>query len=105
MGSVGKNHDLAVRLNHLHMEVGPLDTPIAGSELIVHDEQSKEQTLPYMLGNMRWPDYPECIGVFRAVRKPTYEELLLGQVDEAQSSRGVGSLQDLIHSGDRWTIE
>ena len=101
----GRNRDLAVRLHNLHMEVGPLDAPSNGSHLIVHDEQASDPTLAHILGNMRWPDYPECIGVFRDVRKPTYDELLVGQIDQAQSAKGAGSLQDLIHSGDKWTIE
>jgi 2-oxoglutarate ferredoxin oxidoreductase subunit beta len=100
----GKESDKAIRMSHLHMEVGPTDASNNGSELVVHNEHSEDSTLAYMLGNMRWPEYPEAIGVFRSIQRPTYDELLLGQVTDAQQNQGPGNLHDLIYSGERWKL-
>jgi hypothetical protein len=45
------------------------------------------------------------MGVFRAVETATYDALLQGQVAGAIVKRGAGSLHDLLHSGDTWTVE
>ena len=42
--------------------------------------------------------------MFRAVEKPTYEDQLQAQVDEATAERGPGQLEALLHSGDTWTV-
>ena len=101
----GKNSDKAIRMRHLHMEVGSATQDENGSELVVHDEKAQDPFLAYMLGCMRWPEYPEAIGVFRAVRKPTYDEMLMEQVGAAQKKQGAGSVRDLIYSGERWRID
>jgi len=100
----GKNRDKAIRIKNLHMEVGPADNGENGSDVVVHDETLDDPYLSYMLGGMRWPDYPEAIGVFRAVRKPTYDEELHDQIRQVREAEGEGSLHDLIYSGERWHI-
>ena len=40
----------------------------------------------------------------RAVEKPTYEDMLQKQVDDAIGQRGRGDLSALLHSGDTWQI-
>ena len=52
----------------------------------------------------RYPDFPEPIGVFRAVDAPRYEERLSEQVAAAQK-RGKGDLKSLFTSGETWTVE
>jgi 2-oxoglutarate ferredoxin oxidoreductase subunit beta len=100
----GKNHEKVIRKRHLHMEVGPVDGHDPVAQVVVHDERAVDSTLAFMLGNMRWPDYPEAIGVFRAVEKPTYDGMLLEQIKEAQGGKGPGNLRDLIYAGERWKI-
>jgi 2-oxoglutarate ferredoxin oxidoreductase subunit beta len=100
----GAERDKAIRTHHMHMEVGPVEGSANGSELVVHDEHALDPYLAFMLGNMRWPQFPEAIGVFRSVRKPTYDEQLIEQVKHAQGRQGEGTLHDLIFSGERWRI-
>ena len=100
----GKQRDKVIRKRHLHMEVGPVEAKEDGAQVVVHDEKAADSTLAFMLGNMRWPDYPEAIGVFRAIEKPTYDGMLVEQIQEAQGGKGPGKLRDLIHAGERWKI-
>ena len=101
----GKERDKAIRMSHFKMHVGSTDVQNDGSELVIHDESTEDPTLAYMLGNMRWPDYPEAIGVFRAIQKPSYDELLMDQVKRSQEDKGAGTIRDLLYTADRWTVE
>ncbi len=54
---------------------------------------------------MRHPDFPEPIGVFRAVDRPRYDELLNDQIARGHARpQGPGDLDKLFRSGDTWTV-
>ncbi len=101
----GKNRDKGIRLNGMDPEIVRLGNGIDEHDLLVHDEKATEPSLAYMLTRMHYPDFPEPIGVFRAVDRPKYDELLNRQVQQATETEGEGDLQQLFHSGDTWTIE
>ena len=44
-------------------------------------------------------------GVIRAVERPSYDELVCGQISAAVQQRGEGDLNALFNSGDTWTVE
>jgi 2-oxoglutarate ferredoxin oxidoreductase subunit beta len=44
------------------------------------------------------------MGIFRALTRPTYENLLQDQIDRAISTRGAGNLHKLLNSGETWVI-
>ena len=60
--------------------------------------------LAYLLSRMTQPEFPEPIGVFRAVDAPRYEERLSEQIAAAQK-RGKGDLKALFTSGETWTVD
>ena len=72
---------------------------------LVHDETSPEPNLAYILGRMQYPEYPVPVGVFRAVGKPTYEEMLDDQISTAIGAKGPGDLAKLLNSGETWVID
>jgi 2-oxoglutarate ferredoxin oxidoreductase subunit beta len=43
--------------------------------------------------------------VFRAVLKPTYDEMVDAQVRTAIEQQGPGDLKKLLNSGDTWTVK
>ncbi len=65
-------------------------------DLLTHDEAAEEPTLAYLLSRFATTrtdavkPFPEPVGVLRNVRKPTYEELLDGQINEADRQEGAG---------------
>ncbi len=61
---------------------------ITEDDLLFHDERTPEPTLAYLLSRMRHPDFPEPIGVFRAVDAPCYEDLMETQIAQARKARG-----------------
>ncbi len=101
----GKNRDKGIRLNGMEPEVVQLGHGITEDDLLFHDEQSPEPSLAYLLSRMRYPEYPEPIGVFRAVDRPKYDEELNRQIKLAKEKRGPGDLNQLFRSGDTWTVQ
>ncbi len=100
----GKNRDKGIRLNGLAPEIVELGNGIKEDDLLFHDEKAPQPTLAYMLSRMYHPQFPEPIGVFRAIEKPTYEGLLHEQIKHTIETKGVGSLDTLLNSGDTWVV-
>jgi 2-oxoglutarate ferredoxin oxidoreductase subunit beta len=101
----GKNRDKGIRLHGMQPEIVELSSGIKEDDLLFHDERAPEPSLAYLLSRMRYPEFPEPIGVFRAVDRPRYEERLNAQVDDAIAKRGAGDLAELFASADTWTVE
>jgi 2-oxoglutarate ferredoxin oxidoreductase subunit beta len=101
----GKDRGKGIRLHGLDPEVVSLGNGIAQDDLLIHDEKAEEPSLAYLLSRMVYPRFPECIGVFRAVERPTYEDLVNKQVEDVIKTKGKGKLEDLFASEDTWEVE
>jgi 2-oxoglutarate/2-oxoacid ferredoxin oxidoreductase subunit beta len=77
--------------NRLYLEHGQP----AGDTGLTHDET--DFATAFALSRVR-----NALGVFRAVERPSYDELVQKQIDE---SKGISELQALVGSGDTWTID
>jgi len=100
----GKDRNQGIRLNGLEPEVVTLGNGMSESDLLVHDERATQPSLAYLLSRMHYPQFPEPIGVFRAVDRPIYDQRLNEQLAEARQSQGPGDLQKLFSSGETWTV-
>jgi 2-oxoglutarate ferredoxin oxidoreductase subunit beta len=78
---------------------------ISENDLLVHDIHLKDPSVAFMLARMEQPDFPQPVGIFRAVERPTYEEMMVDQIDAAIAKSGPGSLEKLLNSGDTWIVE
>jgi len=58
-----------------------------------------------MLARMEQPDFPQPVGIFRAVERATYEDMMVNQIDAAIAKSGPGSLEKLLNSGETWVVE
>jgi 2-oxoglutarate ferredoxin oxidoreductase subunit beta len=101
----GKDRNKGIRLHGLDPEVVTLGNGIAADDLLIHDEKAEEPSLAYLLSRMVFPRFPECVGVYRAVERPTYEELLNDQLEEAVKRKGKGKLEELFASEDTWVVK
>lgn len=99
----GKNRDKGIRMRGHSLEVVEIGTNgVTEADLIVHDE--KDTVLAFLLSSMQAPQFPSPIGVFRSVDRPTYDEGLVRQVEQAKVKQGVGDLDDLFNRGDTWVV-
>ena len=98
----GRKQEKGIRLNGLTPEVVEV-AEVGEDQLLVHDERATEPTLAYLLSRMGPPHFPTPLGVFRAIQKPVYSELLLQQVQAARAQRPP-DLDALFHQGETWTV-
>jgi len=102
----GKERDKGIRLNGLHPEIVTLgENGVTEADLLVHDETAADPYLAYMLSRMWWPDYPVPVGVLRRIERPTHDQLVVGQIDDAITRQGAGDLDKLLRSGETWTVQ
>ena len=98
----GKNREKGIRQNGTDVEVVELGNGISEDDLLFHDEKAKQPTLAYLLSRMRYPEYPEPMGILRCVDAPRYDELAYDQIKAAVDQQGEGRLEDLFSEGDTW---
>jgi 2-oxoglutarate ferredoxin oxidoreductase subunit beta len=102
----GKNRDQGIRLRGLQPEVVTIgENGVTESDLLVHDERADEPYLALMLSRMFWPEFPVPVGVFRAVPRPTHDQLIDAQIASAIATQGHGDLATVLASGETWTVE
>jgi 2-oxoglutarate ferredoxin oxidoreductase subunit beta len=101
----GKDRSKGIRLHSLDPEVVTMGNGITADDLLIHDEKAEEPSLAYLLSRMVYPRFPECVGVFRAVERPCYDELLNNQIEEVTRAKGRGKLEELFASDDTWIVE
>ncbi|MER7014698.1 2-oxoacid:ferredoxin oxidoreductase subunit beta [Saccharopolyspora sp. NPDC000359] len=74
------------------------------ADVVVHDAHREDPSYAFALSRLGGQDLnPAVTGVFRAVQRPTYDDLARTQVAEAQQSKPA-NLQQLLQGNDTWTI-
>src|SRR2546421_268382 len=102
----GKDRNQGIRMNGAHPEVVTIgEDGITEADILVHDINLQDPSVAFMLARMEQPDFPQPVGVFRAVERPSYDQMMAEQIDTAIAKSGPGNLEKLIYSGDMWTVE
>jgi 2-oxoglutarate ferredoxin oxidoreductase subunit beta len=101
----GKGKTKGIRMNGVTPEIVTIgENGVTVDDILVHNENAPEPNLSYILGRMQFPEFPVPMGVFRAITKPSYEEMLANQISTVIGAKGPGSLEKLINSGETWVI-
>ena len=61
--------------------------------------------MAFMLARMEQPEFPQPVGIFRAIERATYESMMDDQIEAAIAKSGPASLDKLINSGDTWIVD
>jgi len=77
---------------------------VTEKDLIVHDMHREDTTYASMLTQMEYPDFPLPVGVYRAVKKPVYEEELVEQIKSVTALKGRRNLKALLRGSEYWTV-
>jgi 2-oxoglutarate ferredoxin oxidoreductase subunit beta len=100
-----KNKGIRVSGQSLRPEVVTLgENGVTEKDILVHDETAPDGALAYLLSRLRHPDFPEPIGVFRHILRPSYDQLAVEQEERAIATKGKGDLAKLLNQGDTWNI-
>lgn len=100
----GKDRKKGIRLKNMEPEVVELGAGVSEDDLIFHDEKAPEPSLPFMLSRMRYPEFPEPMGIFRDVEAPIFEVMIEKQMREVTEKKGKGDLDSLLKSGETWVV-
>ncbi|GLU49254.1 2-oxoacid:ferredoxin oxidoreductase subunit beta [Nocardiopsis ansamitocini] len=88
-------------------ELGVSELSGADSARVVrHDAHRADPGYAFALSRLDYPAFEHVpIGVFRDVERPSYDELMLEQLTEAETVQGRGDLAALLAGGDTWTVD
>jgi len=102
----GKDNDKGIRLNGLALEVVRLgENGITEKDLLVHDPDHSDTGIQMMIAGMTPPAFPMALGVIRRVKQVTYEVLLENQIAHARETSPIKNMDDLLRSGNTWSVE
>ncbi|MCF6270977.1 MAG: 2-oxoacid:ferredoxin oxidoreductase subunit beta [Melioribacteraceae bacterium] len=103
----GKNFDKGIKLDGFKPVVVDLnDGKHSIDDLLVHDEFDEAPIRAFIYSHMTDdPSMPTPIGVFRQIRKQTYDEAVNEQIDIVTAKKGEGDLESLLFSGNTWEVE
>ena len=75
------------------------------ASLLTHDAGRVDPSYAFAMSRLDTGDVPATpIGVFRKVERPSYDELMSDQLNEARNKQGEGDLAALLAGGGTWTI-
>ena len=78
---------------------------VGEARLLVHQEHAVVPGRAFALSRLSHsPTGPTPLGVFRAVERPVYEDLVTQQIEQAQARSGPGDLAALLRSGETWDV-
>ena len=74
--------------------------------MLVHDAYDEDSSTAFALSRLSHPETLDNtpIGVFRDVRRPSYESAMSAQIETAIARRGMGELQSLLAGKDTWIV-
>ncbi len=102
----GKDKTKGIRLNGTHLEAVTIGVDgITEKDILVHDQYRADPGIHLMLSKMSPPELPVALGVIRSARFSTYDDLVEEQIHYAKANSKIKCVDDLLNSGDTFTIE
>ncbi len=102
----GKNKDKAIKIDGFTPKIIDLnDSDNSINDAWVHDEFDENPIRAFILAHL--PDHegmPTPIGVYRNVRKETYDEAVIRQMDMVTTKKGKGDLKSLLYNENTWEV-
>lgn len=101
----GENEDKGLVLENGRLKVVKIgENGITRDNILVHDPSEDNLGLQVALINMSLPEFPIAMGVIRSVEAPVYDQEMHKQIEAIQEKRKVTSMDQLLHSGNTWTV-
>jgi len=102
----GKNNEKGIRLEGMDPKIVDLTTgEYSINDLWIHDEFDENPARSFVLAHFAdLENFPTPIGVFRQVKKSTYDSDLMRQIEEVTKLKGKGDLEKLFRQGNTWEV-
>jgi 2-oxoglutarate ferredoxin oxidoreductase subunit beta len=100
----GKDHERGVIIGPKGAQIVAV-ADVGPDAIHVHNAEEPEPGVAFALSRLSTgPNGPTPLGVFRSVRRPSYDRLMRQQLADAQAKKGPGELAELIRSAGTWTV-
>lgn len=100
----GKAKDKVIIQDGLKLSIANLADVKDEKSIVVHNENDPSPAYAYLLTQMEYPEMPVPFGIFRAIERPTYDDMMDDQVKLATASKGVGDLKKILYTEDTWKV-
>ena len=101
----GANKDKGIVLDGFRLKVVTVGKDgYTIDDVLTHDSKEPTTYIHNALASMKYPDFPVALGVIRDVDEPTYNNEVARQVAEVQEKSKIKCMDDLLNSGETWTI-
>ena len=102
----GANKDKGIVLDGFKLKVVTVgEDGYTLDDVLTHDSKEPSTYIHNALAAMKYPEFPVALGVIRDVDEPTYNREVARQVKEVQEKSPIKCMDDLLNSGETWTIE
>jgi 2-oxoglutarate ferredoxin oxidoreductase subunit beta len=102
----GKDGNKGIVVRGMRPEVAVVgEKGVKAEDLLIHDAHGDSLAQAFCVAGLPQPEFPTALGIFRQVEKPTYEDLLMAQIDHEIARNGPGELSELLNAGTTWTVD
>ena len=100
----GPENNYGIILEGLSFKAVELGKNYSTDDILVHDV--KDKNLAVLISEMTYNDkLPVPIGVFYKEDKPTYEDMMKEQIDNAIKKQGKGDIQSIVNGFENWEVK
>jgi len=101
----GSERNKGIRMTGWQPEVVTIgENGITEADVIVHDPKASTHTYANILSSLEEPEFPTPLGVFRQIERPTYDQLVEQQIEQAKQMPGEDDIRKLLQGGETWTV-
>jgi len=102
----GAEMNKGIVLNGFKLEVVTIGkNGVTEEDILIHNAKEQDPTLHAMLARMRPPEFPAALGIIRAVRRSTFDEGLLNQLEYEKENAKFKTVDELLKSGETWEVK
>ena len=102
----GPDLNKGIILNGFKLEVATIgEKNVKEEDILIHNAHEQDQSLHTMLARMRPPEFPAALGIIRSVRRQTFDDGVLSQLEYEKENAKFRTVDELLKSGETWEIK
>ena len=100
----GPDNNKGLKLDGSNFVVVNIDSEHSIDEVLIHDK--KDKNLGMLLSEITYtPNLPVPLGILYQEDKPSYEKMLIEQIEESIKLKGKGDLQKILLGTNHWKVD
>jgi 2-oxoglutarate ferredoxin oxidoreductase subunit beta len=101
----GPESNKGIILNGFKLQVVTVgENNVKEEDILIHDASEQDQSLHTMLARMRPPEFPAALGIIRSVKRQTFDDGVLNQLEYEKEKAKFRTVDELLKSGETWEI-